>query len=119
VDQRVWSQLAVGSGFGPVVDIRAVRGGELGGYVTKTLGGYVTKAVGDRYPVGVRRVRFSHQWSPEWVLSARRADPRGETSEWVRISPQDDAWSGYIAYRQMIAVAGQGPPLAGGAAAYP
>ncbi len=120
VKQRVWSQLAVGAGFGPVVDIRAVRGGELGGYVTKTLGGYVTKAVGDRYPVGVRRVRFSHQWSPEWVpASRRRSRPAGEVSEWERIGPQDDAWSGYLGYLRAVAVAGQGPPVAGGAAANP
>ncbi len=108
VHYRVWSQFAARSGFGSVVDIRAVRSGEIGGYVTKTLGGYVTKSLGDRYPVGVRRVRFSHQWSPEWVPTARRATPRGETSEWTRIGPQDEAWSGYIAYRQMLAVAGQG-----------
>ncbi len=108
VDQRVWSRLASGSGFGPVVDIRAVRGGEIGGYVTKTLGGYVTKAVGARYPAGVRRVRFSHQWSPEWVPTARRAATRGETSEWTRIGPQDEAWSGYLAHRHMRAIAGQG-----------
>jgi hypothetical protein len=119
VHYRVWSQLAAASGFGSVVDIRAVRGGEIGGYVTKTLGGYVTKSLGARYPVGVRRVRFSHQWSPEWVPTARRAGTRGETSEWIRIGPQDDAWSAYIAYLRAVTVAGQGPPVAGGAAADP
>ncbi len=119
VDYRVWSRLAAGAGFGPVVDIRAVRSGELGGYVTKTLGGYVTKSIGARYPSGVRRVRFSHRWSPEWVPAARRASPRGETSEWTRIGPQDEAWSGYLHYRHMRSVAGQGPPVAGGGAADP
>jgi hypothetical protein len=108
VDQRVWSRLAVGAGFGPVVDIRAVRGGEIGGYVTKTLGGYVTKAVGGRYPAGARRVRFSHRWSPEWVPTARRAAQRGDTSEWTRIGPQDEAWSGYVAFLHMSSLAGQG-----------
>jgi hypothetical protein len=107
VDYRVWSGLASASGFGPVVDIRAVRGGELGGYVTKTLGGYVTKSVGDRYPAGARRVRFSRDWSPEWVPTARRAGLRGE-SEWIRIGPQDEAWSGYLGYLRAVAVAGQG-----------
>ncbi len=71
VPVRELSRLAVRAGFGPVVDVRAVKGDALedaknsAAYVAKELAGYVMKdgkSLADKTAVRRRPVRFSHKW---------------------------------------------------------
>jgi hypothetical protein len=88
--QATWSRVVARFGFGPVVDIRRVKSGELGRYLSKSLGTYLTKGAAGRWPAHFRRVRFSSSWAPTWVSrSAKRVAQGGDQQEWrfVRISP--------------------------------
>jgi len=68
VHQARWSAWAERAGFGRVVDIRAVAGGDVTGYVAKALAGYMTKAANDEaWPRHFRRIRVSRNWSPDWI----------------------------------------------------
>jgi hypothetical protein len=114
--QSTWSRLVARCGFGPVVDIRRVQSGGVGGYLSKDLGGYLTKAAGSQsWPPHFRRVRFSRDWAPEWLPRARRARHGGDQASWVlhhvAVRSSDELPTRAIGW----AVAGQGPPVAGGA----
>lgn len=103
--QSVWSRMVERCGFGPVVDIRQVRGGAVGDYLSKDLGAYLTKQAATRWPPHFRRVRFSQGWAPEWVPRRRSGATEGaQPSRWTlqRIDPPPPAWAD--------PVAGQGPP---------
>lgn len=103
VDQARWSQWAERAGLGRVVDIRAVRDGELAAYATKSLAGYLTKSATDAdWPRHARRMRVSRGWAPSWVVYKPR-DPGawavvGFDREWVpgdfidRLVRERDEW---------------------------
>jgi hypothetical protein len=118
--QATWSRLVASCGFGPVVDIRRVRSGEVGAYLSKDLGGYLTKSANTHsWPPHFRRIRFSRDWAPEWLPRARSDRHGGDQSPWIlhhiAVRSSDELPTRAIGW----AVAGQGPPLAGGAAALP
>lgn len=96
--QARWSTLAERAGLGRIVDVRAVRSGELASYAAKTLGSYLTKGAAEVWPRHFRRVRASRGWSPAWVVYK----PAG-TGDWIRLGmePAFDAraWIGDLADR--------------------
>ncbi len=99
--QATWSRVVARFGFGYVVDIRRVRSGELGQYLSKSLGTYLTKSVGAQpWPAHFRRIRFSASWAPTWVSRSawREAHGGDQRGEWrfVQCSPyQLDDLDGY------------------------
>lgn len=114
-----WSRLAERCGFGPVVDIRRARSG-LGRYLSKDLGGYLSKDLSSGiFPPHFRRVRFSREWAPGWVLRGRRPRQPGEPSEWVLHRVIRD--HRYLEPGRVpdVRIAGQGRSESGGAAADP
>ncbi len=118
--QSTWSRLVERCGFGPVVDIRRVRTGEVGTYLSKDLGGYLTKSVNTHsWPPHFRRIRFSRDWAPDWLPRPRSGLQGGGQSPWVlhhmAVRSSDEPHPMSVRWE----IAGQGPPVAGGAAALP
>jgi hypothetical protein len=86
VAQRRLSALASGAGFGPIADIRAVRGTgsrSAGGYLVKSLARYATKANASALAESVkaeesskakrvRPVRMSRRWFPGGMRAAEK-----------------------------------------------
>lgn len=113
--QPVWSRLVASAGFGSVVDIRRVRSGALGDYLSKDLGGYLTKAaVGQAWPPHFRRIRFSRDWAPSWVPRPRGAAQDGAVRVWQLL--RVESYHRDVSARIGRARGGQGPPQAVGAA---
>lgn len=116
--QRTWSTLVARCGFGPVVWIEKVHSGGVGAYVAK-LGRYMTKAAGAGWwPPHFRRVRFSRDWAPGWVVRGRRPRQPGQPAEFVLHRVLKDRWyladGGWLDRR-----AGQGRSESGSAACGP
>jgi hypothetical protein len=104
--QGEWSALAEASGFGPVVDVRRVRSGDVARYASKGLGGYLAKSLRQVWPRHFRRVRFSRAWASGWVV--RRRNPSGL---WRRVGPGEPEYEWWVARQALAAIGGgQGPP---------
>jgi hypothetical protein len=118
VAQREWSVMAQASGFGRVVDIRAVTSGGVASYAGKSLGNYLSKSLAHRYPSHFRRVRFSRGWSPEWVRRPPRAATTAAGGRWEVIQPRTAEWYSWLAWRagqEALEGAGQGRFVSGAA----
>jgi hypothetical protein len=117
INQAQLSRLAERAGFGPIADIRAVRGtGErsAGAYLVKALAGYATKAnveaLARKGAKRIRPVRVSRGWFPGGLTEAHRLLSR-ELTGGGGSEPDPGPWlwvesfcDGFIRVRVRVAV---------------